>query len=192
MQKSLDVLRDRTSDTPAFRKAANDVCNHLVRRTKRALLKNGIEPAHVVVIIILRAAVAFLDVATRAFPEAPVGVLGLKRDEQTLKPHWYYENLPTISKNHTLIIFDPMLATGGSVEAVVKRLVKRGADPKNIHFVGIIASPEGYERLAKRIPQNNITLAAVDRGLDERGMIVPGIGDFGDRYFGYVGRAIIG
>jgi uracil phosphoribosyltransferase len=78
-----------------------------------------------------------------------------------------------------------MLATGGSAEAAVARLIEKGAAPKNIYFTGIIAAQEGLALLAQHIPQENITLAAVDEKLDAHKYIVPGLGDFGDRYFGY-------
>lgn len=146
----------------------------------------------IVIVLILRAGIAFFEAAIRVFPDAPVGVLGLKRNEQTLDPHWYYENLPSISGTCSVVILDPMLATGGSAEMAVERLEKRGADLKHTYFAGVVAAPEGIARLAELIPRENIVLAAVDEGLDEHGMIVPGVGDFGDRYFGYVGRAIIG
>jgi len=191
METSLDILRDKNTSTTEFRHAAMRLCDHLIERLKRDLGKKQIDPKKVVFAIILRSAIAFSDAAVRAFPESPVGVLGLKRDERTFYPHWYYENLPPISEKSTIVILDPMLATGGSAEAAVERLMKRGADPNSIYFVGIVAAPEGFCRLSLLIPKENITLASVDSRLDEHGMIVPGIGDFGDRYFGYVGRAII-
>jgi len=169
----------------AFRSAAERACGDLMRQVRKRMSEKRINPDNVIVVIILRAATAFLSAATRAFPDAPVGVLGLKRDERTLKPRWYYENLPAISKKNTVILLDPMLATGGSAKAAVERLRERGANPKNMHFVGVVAAPAGVARLAELIPRENILVAAVDKGLDERGMIVPGIGDFGDRYFGY-------
>lgn len=154
--------------------------------------ERGVGEHDVVIVIILRAGIAFLDAIADGFPNAPVGVLGLKRDEQKLEPHWYYENLPPISMEHAVVIVDPMLATGGSAEAAVERLQKRGADSKRIYFVGVVAAPEGLSRLAALIPRENIVLATVDDGLDEHGVIVPGVGDFGDRFFGYSSRAIIG
>lgn len=128
---------------------------------------------------------AMLNAAIHTFPSAPVAVAGLKRDEETAVAHWYYENFPPVTKRHTIVILDPMLATGGSAEEVVLNLQNRGADPNKIFFVGIIAAPEGVVRLSKHIPKQNILLAAVDAGLDAKKYIVPGLGDFGDRYFGY-------
>lgn len=192
MSASLDILRDRNAPTAEFRRAVKRVCDHLMRKAGNIMLERKVDPESIIAVIILRAAVAFLPAAAREFPGAPVGIMGLKRDERTLRPRWYYENLPPISKKNVVILLDPMLATGGSADAAVKKLVERGADPRKIVFIGIVAAPEGVSRLAQQIPKENIILASVDSGLDEHGMIVPGIGDLGDRYFGYEGRAIIG
>ena len=192
MQKPLDVLRDRTAGTAVFRGVAKVICARLMRKTRFRLQESKVNEQDIVIVIILRAAISFLDAATEAFSDAPVGILGLKRDERTFKPHWYYENLPPLSNKSTVVILDPMLATGGSSEAAIDRLVERGAALKNIYFVGIIAAPEGLARLAELIPKEHIVLATVDERLDEFGMIVPGVGDFGDRYFGYGGRATLG
>ncbi len=191
MNESLNILRDRSTGTAQFRNTAGKLCSILMRKQKLLLRKRRVSSEHITVVIILRAAVAFLAAATREFPDASVGVLGLKRNERTLAPRWYYENLPHLSKKSVVIILDPMLATGGSAEAAIKRLIKRGADAQRIYFVGIIGASVGLSRLARHIPQENITLAALDKKLNARGMIVPGLGDFGDRYAGYTGKALV-
>lgn len=191
MEKLLNTLRNKRTETPEFRRAACALCNQLLKKTKMRLKERGVDPKNVVIVIVLRAALAFLDPAVTTFPDAPIGVLGFKRDDRTFKPRLYYENLPRPLKKHNILLLDPMLATGGSAEAAVRLLKKRGAHAGTIYFVGIVAAPEGINRLAKLIPKHNCFLAAVDKGLDNRRMIVPGIGDFGDRYFGYAGRAII-
>ena len=185
MEPFLGALRDRRTGTAAFRAAARILCLGIMRKQKALLKKRGMASEPVVLVVILRAAIALLDPALRVFPDAPVGVFGMKRDERTKVARWYYENLPRLSKRSVIIVLDPMLATGGSAEAAVRRLVGRGADPKRIYFIGVVAAPEGVARLARRIPRGNITLAAVDEKLDAGKMIVPGLGDFGDRYFGY-------
>ncbi len=182
---SLKILRDRKTDTAGFRAAARKICASLMETLSALLRKQGADMKCTIFVVILRASIAFLDPAMRMFPHAAVGVVGLKRDEHTLVPRWYYENLPPLSKNSVVVVLDPMLATGGSAEAAVLRLIERGADRKRIYFAGIIAAPEGLSRLAQHIPQKNIVLAVVDEKLDANGMIVPGLGDFGDRYFGY-------
>lgn len=186
MSGLLLTLRDRNLSTSGFRKAAERMSVLLLRRLKVVLSKDGVRPEEVSTVIILRAAVAMLPSMLHLFPGTPVGVLGLRRDEQTKRAHWYYEKLPPISKKSIIVILDPMLATGGSASAAVSRLVLRGADPRNIYFVGVIAAPLGVARLARKIPESHIILCVVDEGLDKDAMIVPGLGDFGDRYFGNI------
>lgn len=181
----LDVLRDRRADTAAFRAAAREVCSGLMQELQALLRKRKADMEHVAFVIVLRSAIALLEPALQVFPRAPVGVLGLKRDEHTLLPRTYYENLPPLDESDAVVLLDPMLATGGSAEAAVARLLLRGADPKKLYFVGVIAAPEGLARLCVHMPRENIILAAIDEQLDPKGMIVPGLGDFGDRYFGY-------
>lgn len=181
----LDMLRDRQTDTAGFRAAAREVCTGLIQELRTLLQKHDVDTERVGFVIVLRSAIALLEPAIQVFPQAPVGVLGLKRDEHTLLPRAYYENLPALDEYDAVILLDPMLATGGSAGAAVERLLLRGADPKKLYFVGVIAAPEGLARLCVRIPRENIVLAAVDEKLDPKGMIVPGLGDFGDRYFGY-------
>lgn len=189
MKEALRVLRDRETGTAAFRAAAGEVCARLVHKMRGKLAERGVKPRDIVIVLILRSALAFLDAVTDAFPGTPIGIVGLRRDEETRAPHWYYENLPTLGAQTVPLIFDPMLATGGSAEAAVLRLKERGAAPKNIFFAGIVAAPVGFLRLAATIPEENIVVATLDEGLDTNGMIVPGIGDFGDRYFGYARQA---
>lgn len=185
MDKSLAILRGRKTDTVAFRAAAEKLCALLMRKMKTLLRKHSIAEKDVTLVMVLRSGVALLPPALRAFPGARVGVLGLKRDERTFIARWYYENLPPLSPRSAVVILDPMLATGGTAEAAVARLVERGTAPERIYFVGVIAASEGFERLARLIPEKNIVLAAIDKKLDARKYIVPGLGDFGDRYFGY-------
>lgn len=185
-EKSLKILRNRKLGNEPFRKATHEVSAHLMRRVRALFRTQGVRPQDVVIVIILRAAVGMLSAAIKAFPKAPVGVLGLGRNERTKRAFWYLEKLPPISKKNTTVLLDPMLATGGSAETAVSRLKLRGADPKKIYFVGVIGAPEGFLRLAKRIPKEHILLAALDDHLNEDAMIVPGLGDFGDRYFGDV------
>lgn len=180
----LRVLRDRASSTPAFRKAARALCAALVKELSARLRKRGIAGEDIVLAFVLRSAMAFLDPSLRAFPHACVAVAGLRRDEKTALASWYYENVPPVGDGRTVVIFDPMLATGGSAAETVHMLVRRGADPERIHFVGVLAAPEGVARLAELIPRRNILVARTDKGLDARKFIVPGLGDFGDRYLG--------
>lgn len=184
MNSSLDTLRDRKTGSAGFRAAARTVGAALTQDAKALFEKRGIAPERVSFVIILRAGIALLEQALVVFPNAPVGVLGMKRDPKTLSPRRYYENLPRFSGESIVVILDPMLATGGSSAAAVERIIRSGANWQNIYFIGVVGAPEGLELLTQKIPKENILLAAIDRGLDKKGMIVPGVGDFGDRYFG--------
>lgn len=188
MEKFLKKLRNRKTSTTSFRVASEKVCTHLMLRLVTLFKKQHVSLDNVIIVIILRSGFALLDPALRTFPNALVGVLGMKRDEHTFNPYWYYENLPSLSEKSTVVLLDPMLATGGSAEAAVLRLHEHGAKMENIYFLGIIGATEGFTRLAHFIPKENIVLAAIDKGLNAKKYIVPGLGDFGDRYFGYSGK----
>jgi len=181
----LGALRNKKTGTAEFRHAAEKVCAALMRKMRTILRRESVKTKNVAAVIILRAALAFLPTALRVFPDIPFGFFGMKRNARTMRVKRYYENLPPLSKYGAVVIFDPILATGMSAEAAVVRLLKRGANPENIYFVGIVAAPEGLKRLLKHIPREHVILAAVDAGLDANKMIKPGIGDFGDRFFGY-------
>ena len=134
-----------------------------------------------VAVPILRAGLGMLEAVTELFPEVAVGYIGLERDEASLEPQSYYRKLPPVQGRHVLVL-DPMLATGGSGSAATSA-VKEGG-PASIRFVCVVAAPEGIRRMEADHPDVPIFTAAIDRQLNERGYIVPGLGDFGDRLFG--------
>jgi uracil phosphoribosyltransferase len=134
-----------------------------------------------VAVPILRAGLGMLEAVTELFPEVAVGYIGLERDEASLEPQSYYRKLPPVQGRHVLVL-DPMLATGGSGSAATSA-VKEGR-PRSIRFVCVVAAPEGIKRMEADHPDVPIFTAAIDRQLNERGYIVPGLGDFGDRLFG--------
>ena len=134
-----------------------------------------------VAVPILRAGLGMLEAVTELFPEVAVGYIGLERDEASLKPQSYYRKLPPVQGRHVLVL-DPMLATGGSGSAATAA-VKEGG-PASIRFVCVVSAPEGIARMETDHPDVPIFTAAIDRQLNERGYIVPGLGDFGDRLFG--------
>jgi uracil phosphoribosyltransferase len=134
-----------------------------------------------VAVPILRAGLGMLEAVTELFPEVAVGYIGLERDEASLEPQSYYRKLPPVDGRHVLVL-DPMLATGGSGSAATSA-VKEGG-PASIRFVCVVAAPEGVRRMEADHPDVPIFTAAIDRQLNERGYIVPGLGDFGDRLFG--------
>lgn len=134
-----------------------------------------------VAVPILRAGLGMLEAVTELFPEVAVGYIGLERDEASLEPQSYYRKLPPVDGRHVLVL-DPMLATGGSGSAATSA-VKEGG-PASIRFVCVVAAPEGIRKMEVDHPDVPIFTAAIDRQLNERGYIVPGLGDFGDRLFG--------
>jgi len=140
-------------------------------------------PANPVSIVaILRAGLGMVDGFLRLVPDAAVGHLGMRRNERTLVPEHYYESLPESIPRSTVFVVDPMLATGGSAVAALRRLRQAGAD--DLRLVCVVAAPEGLAAVRAFDPGIPIVAAAVDRGLDARGFIRPGLGDAGDRIFG--------
>jgi uracil phosphoribosyltransferase len=136
----------------------------------------------VALIPVLRAGLGMLEPILKILPNARVGFIGLKRDEITLAPAFYYENFPKNLCDHEVVLIDPMLATGGTVTASMMLLAKHGA--KRVKLLSLLASPAGIERVHKEFPDLVIYTAAVDRCLNEKGYILPGLGDAGDRLFG--------
>lgn len=134
------------------------------------------------VVPILRAGLGMVEGMLAMIPAAKVGHIGLYRDPETLEPVEYYCKLPSDCSEREVYVVDPMLATGGSCVAAIQMLKEKGV--KNIHFMCIIASPEGVERLQKEHPDVDIYIAALDEKLNDHGYIVPGLGDAGDRIFG--------
>ena len=134
------------------------------------------------IIPILRAGLGMVEGMLEIIPAAKVGHIGLVRNEETHEPEEYYCKLPSDLAEREIFVVDPMLATGGSAVAAVKMLKDRGC--KKIHFMSIIAAPEGVEKLTKAHPDVDIYIGAMDEGLNKNAYIVPGLGDAGDRIFG--------
>ncbi len=135
----------------------------------------------IVIVPVLRAGLGMLDGCQMLIPKAKTGFAGVYRDEKTLEPVEYYLKLPELSNSRVLVV-DPMLATGGSLSATVARLKELKAG--NIIVICILAAPEGIRKMQDEHPNVDIYCACIDDGLDERGYIMPGIGDCGDRIFG--------
>ena len=134
------------------------------------------------VVPILRAGLGLVDGVLRMVPAARVGHIGMFRDEETLQPHVYFAKMPTDIAERDIIIVDPMLATGGSAVEAITEMKKRGC--KNIKLMVLVAAPEGIKAVQDAHEDVHIYCGAVDEGLNERGYIVPGLGDAGDRIFG--------
>ena len=195
----LTVLRDASTDSPTFRRLADELVTLLAYEATRDV---RIEPVTVttpvaeapgvrladprpLVVPILRAGLGMLDGMQRLLPTAEVGFLGMVRNEETLEADTYAERLPDDLSGRQCYVLDPMLATGGSLAAAIQFLVRRGAD--HITAVCLLAAPEGCDNLARGlegldVPVTVVT-AAMDERLNEQGYIVPGLGDAGDRAF---------
>ena len=194
---SLVKLRDRDTDTDAFRRHARLLTLVLALEVLRDLpferitvlspleaVEGRVLSKSVIFVPVLRAGLAMLDAMSDFVPGSKVGFVGLERDEQTAIAHSYYEKLPEQLAGAETVILDPMLATGGSALAAIESLLRHNAT--SIRLACIVAAPEGIEAVHQRHPGVPIFTGAVDRGLNERKFILPGLGDFGDRYFGTV------
>jgi uracil phosphoribosyltransferase len=193
--RHLSVLRDRATPSSDFRRRLSDISMLLLFEALRDLrvredqLETPLETTggmrladEIVVIAILRAGLGMTDGALRLIPEARVGHLGLYRDEESLQPVGYYESIPRHAADAEVVVVDPMLATGGSAVNALTR-VKQDTSCR-LRFVCLVAAPEGLAAMQAAHPDVPIWCAAVDRQLDERGYIRPGLGDAGDRVFG--------
>jgi uracil phosphoribosyltransferase len=131
---------------------------------------------------VMRAGLGMAEVLTQMLPDSVVWHLGIRRDEETLNPVEYYDSSPSVCQAQTCLLLDPMLATGGTAAAACRSLKHHGL--ASIRYVGLIAAPEGVARLHAEHPDVPLFVAALDDGLDERGFILPGLGDAGDRQYG--------
>jgi len=195
LSHSLTILRDRTTGTGLFRQHARIVSQVLMVEATRSL---GVEPrrietplapfegarldGRVAVVPVLRAGLAMLMAVEDMLPDVRVGFVGLERNEATAVAREYYQKIPPLTAADRVLVLDPMLATGGSLDDTVSILHQKGC--RGITLVCIVAAPEGIERIRSRYPDAVIITAAVDRHLNAQKFIVPGLGDFGDRYFG--------
>jgi uracil phosphoribosyltransferase len=196
VQHKLSYLRDRETPTVHFRKLANEVTLLLTYEatkdfpTEDVGIETPLEPMtaqrisgkKVAVCPVLRAGLGMLDGVLSLVSSARVGFLGMYRDEETLQPVEYYVKLPGDLDQRDAIVLDPMLATGNSSVAAITTVKEAGA--RSVILVCLVSAPEGIERVHAEHPDVHIVTAAVDRGLNERGFIVPGLGDAGDRLYG--------
>jgi uracil phosphoribosyltransferase len=195
IKHSLTILRDKNTGIEDFRRHAAIVSQIMIMEATKDVPMNekSIETPvastqgysiqeSIVFVPVLRAGVSMLFPAKDFLPWAPVGFVGLERDEATAVAREYYKKLPQSLKGKRILILDPMLATGGSLVDTISALDNKAAHV--ICVVCIVAAPEGIEFLNHKYPEVDIYTAAVDSHLNEKKYIVPGLGDFGDRYFG--------
>lgn len=192
----LSLIRDRKTPGSLFRTLIEEVGLLLAVEATRAL---PLEPAVIetplerteslrlrqldpVLVPVLRAGLGLLPSFLRLLPTAKVGHLGLYRDHDSLVPVPYYRNFPPLLGARPVFVLDPMLATGGSASEAVSQL--KGAGAENLALVAVLAAPEGLHRLQSDHPDLRIIVGAVDRQLNDKGYILPGLGDAGDRLFG--------
>ena len=192
---SLTVIRSKDTGTEEFRRHAGIISKILLVEVMKDLATTSVKietplapmmgkklKDEVVVVPVLRAGLAMLFAIQDFLPSVSVGFIGLERDEKTAQAREYYRKLPKIYATHRVLVIDPMLATGGSFDDTVTLLKEKGA--RHITIVSIVSAPEGIKRMQKRHSDVQIVTAAIDSHLNDRKFIVPGLGDFGDRYFG--------
>ncbi|WLR41645.1 uracil phosphoribosyltransferase [Bacillus carboniphilus] len=196
IQHKLTYIRKKGTGTKDFRELVDEVATLMAFEITRDLPLEDIEIDTPVskatskilsgkklgIIPILRAGLGMVDGILKLIPAAKVGHIGLYRDPETLKPVEYYVKLPSDVEERDFIVVDPMLATGGSAVEAINSLKKRGA--KSIKFMCLIAAPEGVEEVKTAHPDIDIFIAGLDEKLNEKGYIVPGLGDAGDRLYG--------
>src|SRR3954470_2539839 len=191
----LSVLRAKQTTPDVFRRHLQDISVLLYHEASRGWGTRSIEvetplapcagavlAKPIVLVPILRAGLGMLDGIQRVAPDAAIGHIGLYRDAETLRPVGYYDRVPVNAPAASVLLLDPMLATGHSACEAASILKAQGAT--DIQFVCIVACPPGIEQFHREHPEIPIVTAAIDPGLDDHGYIVPGLGDAGDRYFG--------
>src|ERR1051326_5237301 len=195
VQHNLTRLRDKRTGPQEFRRVLSEVAALMLYEATRSF---GIEPQtvwtplgrakgfslkrEVLLVPVLRAGLGMLDSILQLIPHARVGFIGLKREETTLKATAYHKSLPSNLGKLEVILIDPMLATGGSAVAAMDFLTELGA--KHVRLVNLVAAPEGIHQVHGHYPGLPIFTAAIDKCLNNRGYILPGLGDAGDRLFG--------
>jgi len=199
--QNLCVMRDKNTNSQDIRIAARKITRVLLYETSKSLplVEKAVttplttfkaqtidSDINIIISPILRAGLIFTDEAIDILPQACIRHIGMYRDEQTLKPVWYYNRMPMEIKNPEktyVYITDPMLATGNSLIEAVKLYADKKIPLKNIKLISIISAPEGISNIQAKFPEVEIITAALDSHLNENGYIVPGMGDAGDRIF---------
>ena len=202
VNQSLCTLRAKTTDTEGVRLAARKLTRILLYEATKNLPQTEVEvetpiakfntqtinpDISIIISPILRAGLIFTDEAVDILPQAAIRHIGMYRDEKTLKPVWYYNKVPMPVERPTndyyVYITDPMLATGNSLVEAIRLYVEKGIPEANICCVCMISSPQGIENVFTNFPDVKLIVAAIDSHLNERGYVVPGMGDAGDRIY---------
>lgn len=199
IRHKLTIIRDKNTSTKEFREVTNEIGMLMAYEITRDLpleeveietplvksVQKQIAGKKLAIIPILRAGLGMVDGILDLVPAARVGHIGMYRDHDTLEPVEYFSKLPQDVSDRQLFVVDPMLATGGSAIAALDLLIEKyNVAPENITFVCLVAAPEGVKALQEAHPEVDIYMAALDECLNEKGYILPGLGDAGDRIFG--------
>lgn len=196
IQHKIGLIRKKETGTKDFRQTISEIAMLICYEATRELKLSDVEietpicktvakelsGKKMAIVPILRAGLGMVDGMLTLIPAAKVGHIGLYRDPETLKPVEYYCKLPADCAEREVFVVDPMLATGGSSVAAIRMLKEKGC--RNIHFMCIIAAPEGIEAMKEAHPDVDVYVGALDERLNDHGYIVPGLGDAGDRIFG--------
>ncbi|MEG0329967.1 MAG: uracil phosphoribosyltransferase [Longicatena sp.] len=191
----LTQMRKKTTGTKDFRQNLDEIAGLMAYEISRDLPLKSVEietpvavcntfelRKEIILVPILRAGLGMVNGICNLIPTVKIAHVGLYRDEETLEPHTYFEKYPKEINEATVMVVDPMLATGGSAIAAINMVKAQGA--KNIRLVCLVGAPEGVKAVEKAHPEVDIYLAALDEKLNEKGYIIPGLGDAGDRIFG--------
>lgn len=198
IQHKLSIIRDKNTSTKDIKELVSEVAMLMTFEvTKNLELENvkvetpisiadckKLKGKKLAIVPILRAGLGFVEGILKVIPSAKIGHIGMYRDEETLKPVEYFCKLPNDIEERDVIVVDPMLATGGSAIDAIGQLIKRGA--RRIKFMCLIAAPEGIKALNEKYPDIEIYIGQIDERLNDKGYIVPGLGDAGDRLFGTI------
>lgn len=195
IEHKLTIMRNKDTGTKEFRQNLDEIAMLMAYEVTKSLSTKNIEVITpicsmtgkelvrpIVLVPILRAGLGLVDGFKTIIPTAKVGHIGMARNEETLQPEEYYAKFPSCLGEADVIVVDPMLATGGSASAAIENIKKRGA--KYIKLACLVAAPEGIEVIERNHPDVDMVIAALDEKLNEKGYIVPGLGDAGDRLFG--------
>lgn len=195
VQHNLARLRDKRTQSQEFRRLLGEIASLMLYEATRSFAVRPVSvqtplavapgfrlEREVVLVPVLRAGLGMLDSILQLIPHARVGFIGLKREETTLRAQFYHQSLPPNLSRFETILIDPMLATGGSAVAALDLLAGQGA--RRVRLVNLVAAPDGIRRVQNKYPRVPIFTATIDRRLNDKGYILPGLGDAGDRLFG--------
>jgi uracil phosphoribosyltransferase len=196
IQHKLTLLRGAGKSTRDFKQLVNEIAMLMAYEVTKDLPTEEVEVEtplerttgrqvagkKLALVPILRAGLGMVDGITQLIPSARVGHIGIYRDHESLQPVSYYFKVPPGGEERDFIVLDPMLATGGSASAAITKLKEAGA--RRVRLLSLVAAPEGVARMLEDHPDVPVFVAALDRGLNDRGYILPGLGDAGDRLFG--------